>query len=152
PALLLLLTFLDLWTLGRHRLLDVAPIRPLDKQSAVLARLAEERYGSRIACNLGNLPILVGKAPISAYRTMSLPALDALTTLAHEPMILQHEPNVRAALWATGTRLRVFHPVENRLARLRTRTDLPGEPIDDPALARWLYGASWASEQGDWVN
>src|SRR5262249_40310964 len=53
---------------------------------------------------------------------------------------------------ATGTRLRIFHPVENRLARLRTRADLPGEPIHDPALARWLYGASWTSEQGDWVN
>jgi hypothetical protein len=55
-------------------------------------------------------------------------------------------------LRAIGTRVRVFHPVENRLARLLRRPDPPGEPIDDPALARWLYGASWASEQGDWVN
>jgi hypothetical protein len=152
PALLLLLTFLDLWTLGRHRLLDAAPIRPLKEQSPVLAHLEKERYGSRIVCNLGNLPILVGKAPISAYRTLTLPALESLTTLAHEPMVLQHEPIVRAAMWATGARLRVFHPVEIRLARIRARTDLPGEPLQDPALARWLYGASWASEQGDWVN
>jgi hypothetical protein len=153
PALLLLLTFLDLWVLGRHRLIDVEPIRPLDKQSPVLARLAQERRGARIACNFGNLPILVGKAPISAYRTLNLPALDYLTHLAQRPMSdPQYEPSIRAALRATGTRLRVFHPVENRLAHLLKRSDLPGEPIDDPALARWLYGATWAAEQGDWVN
>ncbi len=64
----------------------------------------------------------------------------------------QFEPIVRAALRATGTRLRIFHPVENRVSQLLRRPELPGEPIDDPALARWLYGASWASEQGDWVN
>jgi hypothetical protein len=149
PALLLLLTFLDLWVLGQHRLIDVDPIRRLDEQSPVLARLAEERRGARIACNFGNLPILAGKAPISAYRTLNLLALDSLTQMAQGPM---SGPHVRAALRATGTRLRVFHPVENRLAHLVRRSDPPGEPIDDPALARWLYGASWASEQGDWVN
>ncbi len=149
PALLLLLTFLDLWVLGRHRLIDVDPIRPLREQSPVLARLAEERRGARIACHFGNLPILVGTAPISAYRTLNLPALASLTRMAQGPM---SGPHVRAALRATGTRLRVFHPVENRLARLVSRSDLPGEPIDDPALARWLYGSSWAAEQGDWVN
>ena len=60
PALLLLLTFLDLWVLGRHRLIDVDPIRRLAEQSPVLARHAEERRGARIASNLGNLPILAG--------------------------------------------------------------------------------------------
>jgi hypothetical protein len=152
PALLLLLTFLDLWTLGRHRLIDTEPIRPLAEQSPVLARLAQERRGARIASNLGNLPILEGLAPIVAYRTLNLPALESLTKLAQDPLIGPYEPMVRAALRATGTRLRIFHPVEIRLAKLRARTELPGEPIDDPALARWLYGASWASEQGDWVN
>jgi hypothetical protein len=152
PSLLLLLTFLDLWALGRHRLIDTDPIRPLAEQSPVLARLEQERRGARIASNLGNLPILVGTAPISAYRTMNLPAVESLTRLAQDPVIGPFEPMVRAALRATGTRLRIFHPVEIRLARLRARTELPGEPIDDPALARWIYGASWASEQGDWVN
>lgn len=153
PALLLLLSFLDLCVLGRHRLVDVDPIRPLVEQSPVLARLKDEPRGARIAGGFGNLSILVGKAPIQAYRTLNLPAVDALTQLAQGSMIKsQSEPAVRAALRATGTKLRIFHPVENRLARVLTRTDLPGEPIDDPALARWLYGASWASEQGDWVN
>ncbi len=153
PALLLLLTLLDLWVLGRHRPIDAGPIRPLDKQSPVLARLKDEPRGTRIAGGFGNLPILVGTTPISAYRTLNLPAVDSLTQLAQGSMSQsQSEPAVRAALRATGTRLRVFHPVENRLARLLKRADLPGDPIDDPALARWLYGASWASEQGDWVN
>jgi hypothetical protein len=153
PAVLLLLTFLDLWVLGRHRLIDVDAIRPLKEQSPVLARLAQERRGTRIACNFGNLPILVGKAPISAYRTLDLPAPKNLTQLAASPMIkAESEPAIRAALRATGTRLRVFHPVENRVARVVRRSDPPGEPIDDPALARWIYGADWVSEQGDWVN
>jgi hypothetical protein len=150
PALLLLLTFLDLWVLGRHRLIDVAPIRPVAEQSPVLARLAQERRGARIACNFGNLPIRVGTAPITAYRTLDVPALKTLTQLAEGSMISpQSEPGVRAALRATGTRVRVFHPVENRLAQLVRRSDLPGEPIDDPALARWVYGASWSADQGD---
>jgi hypothetical protein len=150
PALLLLLTFLDLWTLGRHRLLDHAPIRPLQEQSPVLARLARERRGARVASNLGNLPILVGTATTSAYRTLNLPAVESLTMEAmRDP---RTDPIVGDALRATGTRLRVFPPVEIRVRQLLKRAELPGEPIDDPALARWLYGASWAAEQGDWVN
>ncbi len=47
PAFLLMLAFLDLWILGRHRLIDTAPIRPLAEQSPVLARLAGEPRGSR---------------------------------------------------------------------------------------------------------
>jgi hypothetical protein len=153
PALLLLLTLLDLWVLGRHRLIDVDPIRPLTVRSPVLARLAEEPRGARIACNLGNLPILAGQSPILAYRTLNLPAVEAVTGAAQSSMgDPRLEPIVRAALRATGTRLRIFHPVENRVRQLLRRPELPGEPIDDPALARWLYGASWVSEQGDWVN
>ena len=152
PALLLLLTFLDLWVLGRHRLIDVDPIRRLAEQSPVLARMQQEPRGARIASNLGNMPILAGRAPISAYRTLNLPAVDSLTQLAQSPMGNQFEPLVRAALQATGTRLRIFHPIENRVAAILRRPELPGEVIDDPALARWIYGASWAAEQGDWVT
>ena len=149
----MLLTFLDLWALGRHRLIDVDPIRRLDEQSPVLARLQEERRGIRIASKLGNLPILEGVAPISAYRTLNLPAVESLTATAQGPMGgPQFEPLVRAALRATGTRLRIFHPVENRVGHVARRPEPPGEAIDDPALASWLYGAAWASEQGDWVN
>ena len=150
PALLLALTFLDLWTLGQHRLLDTAPIRPLKDQSPVLARLAQERRRARVASNLGNLPILVGAGTISAYRTLNLPAVNALNTEAMgDP---RTESIVAEALRATGTRLRIFPPVEIRVRQLLKRAELPGEPIDDPALARWMYGEAWASEQGEWVN
>ena len=101
-ALLLLLTFLDLWTLGRYWLIDTEPIRPLAEQSPVLARLAQERRGTRIASNLGNLPILVGTAPVSAYRTMNLPALESLTQLAQQPIIGTHEPTVRVRCGRPG--------------------------------------------------
>ena len=80
---LLLLTFLDLWVLGRHRLIDVAPWKPLVEQSPVLATLAREPRGTRIADRrLRNMPMLVGLAPISAYRTLDLPAVGSLTALA----------------------------------------------------------------------
>ncbi len=154
PALLLLLAFLDLWVLGRHRLLDVGPIDRLSDQSPVLARLAEEPRGSRIASNLGNLPILQRAAPIQAYRTLTLPAADSLATAAQGLMgSSMHESITRAALWATGARLRIFHPLEIRLTRMGGRAELPGEPVDDPALARWIYGADWVAEQeGEWIN
>ena len=74
--------------LGRHRLLDVGPLRPLAEQSPVLARLAQEPRGTRIAngrpLSPRNLPMLVGLAPISAYRTLDLPAVPSLTALAQE--------------------------------------------------------------------
>ena len=78
-----MLTFLDLWVLGSHRLVDVAPWKPLVEQSPVLATLAQEPRGTRIADRrLRNLPMLVGLAPISAYRTLDLPAVGSLTALA----------------------------------------------------------------------
>ncbi len=51
-----------------------------------------------------------------------------------------------------GTSLRVFAPLENRINHFLGRNEHAAETIDDPALARWLYGASWADEQGDWVQ
>ena len=58
-------------------------MRPLVELSPVLARLAKEPPGTRIVDGSRNLPMLVGLAPISAYRTLDLPALEPLTTLAH---------------------------------------------------------------------
>ena len=153
PALLLLLTFLDLWALGQHRLIDVGPLEPLTSQSPLLARLAREPRGTRIADPMRNMPMLVGLAPISAYRTLNLPAVEALTGVAMEPMSGPvFEPMVLSALRATGTSLRIFSPLENRINHVLRRTEHTEEMIEDPALARWLYGASWTDEQGDWVQ
>ena len=155
PALLLLLTFLDLWVLGRHRLIDVGPLRPLTEQSPVLARLAEEPRGTRIADPTSrNMPMLVGLAPISAYRTLNLPAVEALDQSAHMgPMSGPvFEPMVRAALRATGTGLRIFSP-DGEPDRI-TSCGGPNSPARRSRIRPWpwLYGTSWAAEQGDWVQ
>ena len=116
---LVMIALIDLWMLGRHRLIDVAPLRPLTEQSPVLARLSREPRGSRIAIDQPrNLPMLFGLAPVSAYRTLNLPAVGKLTELAFGPL---SEPSVRRALRATGTSLRVLDPIENRIERVLKR-------------------------------
>ncbi|MFI5457459.1 MAG: hypothetical protein ACHRXM_18605 [Isosphaerales bacterium] len=151
---LVLITFLDLLALGRHRLIGVGPWRPLTEQSPVLARLAEEPRGTRIANGrLRNMPMLLGMAPISAYRTLDLPAVPSLTALAQELLgDDRYESNVLEALRATGTGVRVFDPLENRMEQLLRRTVAPRETIEDAALASWLLDASWVAEQGSWAR
>jgi len=153
PALIVI-TVLDLCALGQHRLLDVGPLRPLVEQSAVLARLAREPRGSRIADRrLRNLPMLIGLAPISAYRTLDLPAVASLTVLAQQPLSGPvFEPLVRRALRATGTGTRVFDPIENRTEHVLLRAEESREEIVDPALAGWLFEQQWAAEQSNWVR
>ena len=152
--LLVVMTFVDLWALGRHRLLDLGPLQPLVEQSPVLARLAQDPRGTRVAANrLKNMPMVIGQAPISAYRTLDLPAGPELTALAQGPMNASVvEPLVRRALRATGTGLRVFDPIENRTDRVMVREGEPRETIEDPALASWLFGASWVADLGPWAR
>ncbi len=170
---LLLLTLLDLLVLGQHRLIDVAPWKPLVQQSPVLATLAREPRGTRIADHrLRNLPMSVGAAPISAYRTLDLPAVGSLTRLSMESLsdprkevevrsalratgtgVRLFDPvEVRSALRATGTGVRLFDPVENRLEEVLRRTISGRQTIEDPALASWLFDASWVEEQGPWAR
>jgi len=153
PALFVI-TFLDLCALGQHRLLDVGPLRPLVEQSPVLARLAREPRASRIADKrLRNLPMLIGLAPISAYRTLDLPAVASLTTLAQQPLNGPvFEPLVPRALRATGTSIRVFDPVENRTGHLLLRANEAREEIVDSALAGWLFEQQWTAEHANWVR
>ena len=154
---LVVITVLDLLVLGRHRLIGVGPLRPLAEQSAVLARLRHEPRGTRIA-NGGllsprNLPMLVGMAPISAYRTLDLPAVPSLTMLAQELLgDPRYESGVLGALRATGTGLRVFDPLEIRLEEKLRLTVAPRETIDDPVLASWLLDASSTVEQDRWTR
>jgi hypothetical protein len=140
--------------LGRHRLIDVAPLRPLTEQSPMLAFLSREPRGARIAdARFRNLPMFVGLAPLSAYRTLNLPAAEKLTELACGSL---SDPSVRQALRATGTSLRVLDPMENRiervLERVLKRTSEPLETIQDPVLAGWIFGSDWVAEQKPWVQ
>jgi hypothetical protein len=153
-SVLMAITFVDLWVLGRHRLLDVAPLRPLTEQSPLLARLAREPRGARvIGGGLQNLPMLVQKAPLAAYRTLDLPALGRLTDLARE---LSGRPPfdalARQSLRVIGADLRIFDPMENRIEVLLGKVREPRETVSDPALAGWLFGERWTREQRPWVQ
>ncbi len=151
---ILVLTFLDLWVLGRHRLVDVAPWKPLVEQSPLLASLAHEPRGTRIADRrLRNLPMRVGLAPISAYHTLDLPVVGSLTALAMgSPADARIGGEVQAALRATGSGVRLFDPVENREDELLRRPSIGREMIDDPVAARLIFDASWVAEQGPWAR
>ena len=78
PALLLLLTFLDLWVLGRHRLIDVGPIRPLAEQSPVLARLAAGASRDADRLEPREPADLVGRGPDLGLPDLDLPAVESL--------------------------------------------------------------------------
>ena len=115
---LVVLTAVDLWHLGHHREFDLGPIRPLAAQSPVLARLARAPHGTRVADASRNLPMVVGSAPVSAYRTLDLPALGSLTSLARATLEdgsrLDDNVAIVAALRATGTGVRMLDPFERR--------------------------------------
>jgi hypothetical protein len=151
PIVLVALTGADLWLMGRHRLVDVGPLRPLTEQSPVLARLAEEPRGTRTADPVRNLSMAAGLAPVQAYRTLDLPALASLTSLVRAPLDPgpQRDTAFRA-MRAAGVGLRVLDPSEASGHRIQGAADLQKratlETFSDPALARWLFGASWNPE------
>jgi hypothetical protein len=151
---LLFLTFLDLWVLGLHRLVDVGPYKPLVEQSPVLASLAREPRGTRIADRrLRNLPMRIGLAPISAYRTLDLPVVGSLTALALGSLAdPRMAPEVQGALRATGTGARLFDPVENREDEMLGGLKADRKSIDDPVLASVIFEASWVAEQEPWAQ
>jgi hypothetical protein len=152
--LLAVLTVLDLWVLGRHRLIDVGPIRSLAEQSTVLASLAREPRGTRVTtARIKNMPMVVGGAPILAYRTLDLPAVPELSLQTQGPLgVPDKDPPVWGALRATGTGVRIFDPIENRINHMLKRTVEPLESIEDPALASWMFGASWVADNGPWAR
>jgi hypothetical protein len=150
----LALTLVDLWILGRHRLIAVAQLRPLTEQSPLLERLSHEPRGTRIADDgLRNLPMLIGLSPIAAYRTLNLPALESVSALARGPISdPRYTALVEAAIRATGTGVVVGDPVRNRVDRMLGHKSPARETITDPALATWQFDSSWAAEQGAWIE
>jgi hypothetical protein len=151
---LLALTAVDLWGLSRHRNYDLGPVLPLTAQSPVLARLARELRGSRTVDPAQNLAMVVGAAPLHAYRTLDLPALRWLTSRTWlDPRDRETNPQLLAVLRTTGTALRILTG-SGRLPRDR-EPDLPGWSsrltIQDPALAGWLYGTDWVAGHAPWA-
>ncbi|WP_406700056.1 hypothetical protein V5E97_14560 [Singulisphaera sp. Ch08] len=150
------LTALDLCAAGRHRLTDLGPIRPLLAQSPVLAGLSGEPPGSRSADTLRNMPMVAGVAPILAYRTLDLPCLAELTSVAVSPLGLPgRDPMIAEALRACGVSARVLDPFET-LQWQSTPPNLPGwevrETLQDATLAGWLYSDAWVAQQGPRVT
>lgn len=151
---LIVLTAVDLWLVGRHRLTDLGPIQPLEQQSPVLARLAAEARGTRTADPLRNMPMVAGSAPILAYRTLDLPCLFELSRTATSPLGVSpaHDSVVASALRSSGVSVRLLDPLET-LQLSGSAPQLPGwenrETVQDPALAGWLYSPAWVAQQGE---
>lgn len=146
PALWVI-TLLDLWFVGRHRTFDLAPIRSLSDQSAVLARLAGTPHGTRTLDAMRNLPMVAGSAPVLAYRTLDLPVQSrlGLRAYAFDPR-RDGDRDDLAAIRATGASVRIFDSLERLdLERAGRPKGLRGsyERIFDPALAGWLFGVDW---------
>ncbi len=152
PTALLALTAADLLLLGRDRPGDDAPIRSLAQQSPVLARLAAEPPGTRVVDPLGNLPMVVGAAPLEYFRTIDLPALPWLARLADGPMgTLAADARTAEALRVAGASFRLFDPFASASIGRVAPSWNPGghfEAIHDPALTAWTYGASWKDIRG----
>ncbi len=157
---LIVLTFAELWWLGRHRRVDLGPIVSLARQSPVMAWLDRQPDGLRSVDSFKNMPMVVGAAPIRAYRTLDYPALGSLTALANDVPFDQprigKDSNLAAvlgAIRATGTGVRIFDPFESQeLKSNGARWPDPLERIRDPVLAGWLFGEDWVRQQGSWAK
>ncbi|MFO0907722.1 MAG: hypothetical protein U0794_05070 [Isosphaeraceae bacterium] len=145
------LTLVDLWLVGRHRRIDTGPIRSLVHQSPVLTQL-ERAPGARSVDPLRNLPMVAGVAPVSSYRTLDLPALEGLTTLALQaPVNLESAEIIHRAEVLSGASIRIVDPfeVERRLRLRNDHEDLAPHLVHDPTLAGWRYGVDWVTQVGD---
>ena len=153
-AALILLTVVDLGIIARQRRLDLGPVESLITQSPVLAWLARGSMGLRTVDSLRNMPMIAGAAPVSAYRTLDVPALEPLTALAGQvPVRAEDVSTVAAAARAIGAGCRIFDPLERRDLVSRGLS-WPGESTDliDPALAAWKFGKDWTRQQGPWAS
>lgn len=154
PAVLIVLTALDLGWQGRRRRFDLGPIEPLVAQSPTLAKLASSPHGLRSIDTLRNMPMVAGAASVSAYRTLDLPALETVTALAGRLPTRDSDAGlVLDAFRLTGAGVRVFDPLESRELERRGNA-WPGDLQDvrDPALAGWRFGADWVAQQGAWAT
>ena len=155
----LLVTFLDLWALGRHRLIDVGPL-----EAARGAEPGAGDAGPRTARNARSRPLDSGTCRCWSGRHRSRPIarstcrpcrVDLADARAHE------RPGCRAACprGVAGDRdgLRVFDPVENRTDQVlgregeRSRNDRGSGP-GQLALRRRLGGraGAWARTFSIW--
>jgi hypothetical protein len=145
---LLTLTLMDGLIQARHRPFDLGPCRSLVNQSPVLTRMAQEPRGTRTLDPARNLFMVAGVTPVSAYRTLDLPAPGGLLQIARGPI---GDKRVADAIRLSGVEYRVIDPLDRqavltqsgKMNRLGLETT-----IDDPSLAGWLYGEDFARSLG----
>jgi hypothetical protein len=145
--LLILLVEAGYWS--RQRPFDLGPIRPLVQQSGVLAKLAELPRGTRSIDPAGNLSMVVGVAPVAAYRTLDLPVLPGLIPLAARARGMTEATEARRAL---GVGVCVYQVGElGRGAEGPTRQQGWYQQVNvlDPTLLGWLTGMDWARSLGE---
>ncbi len=128
PWSLCLLTCADLLMTARLRMVETMPLQSLMKASPVLTKLAGLPRGTRVLDEARNLPMVAGLAPISAYRTLDLP-----------------RPRLAEIAMRTGE-LKALDFVGAQVGP--ALSDAPGERVDDPVLAGWLYGSAWVAGEG----
>ena len=152
PIALIALSFVDLLILGRQRPFDLGPVESLAKQSPVMSRLHSLAPGRRSIDPIRNLPMVVGAAPVSAYRTLDLPILTTLTDGSQANFgAPAQDQEILASIRAVGAVLRILDPSQTilmsgigpRLPHWQGR-----ETVVDPALAGWLLGVDWVKQQG----
>lgn len=143
-----LVTIVDLAMFSRQRRVDFGPLASLTSQSPILASMTQ---GQRTVDRLRNLPMVAGASPVSAYRTLDLPALESLDELASRLVFRPGDaPLVEAARRLTATELRILDPRDRRQALLhRVPLESDWTEVDDPALAGWLLGPSWVNQWGE---
>ena len=152
---LIVLTVVDLLILVRQQgPTDFGPIRPLAEQSPILAEMSSRSKGGRVVDGSRNLPMIVGVAPVSGYRTLDLPVAPELTALTREPLGRSNvDPLILESWRATGVGLRVLDPFEVRGLR-RNLANLKGvrvsPPLRDTALAGWIHGEAWVAANPTW--
>ena len=145
----------DLWVLGRHRLLDVGPLKPLVRAEPGsgqtrprTARDADRRRQVKKPADAGRAGTDLG---LSHARPASRTGVDLADAEAHD----------RAGHCAPASRRHFVRPGRGCAFSTRSKTGRstcwaeeasPRETIEDPALAGWLFGASWVADHGSWAR
>lgn len=146
---LVLLTIADLGLLSRRRPVDTEPIGSLTTRSVVLSRLAALPRGTRsIDPTQNNLSMVSGASAIRSYRTLDLPIMSELRSLAE---LIPADPgqadSILDAQRSLGARIRIIGPIGPGVETLRDRFVATGriesaEILDDRALTRWLVSSA----------
>jgi hypothetical protein len=140
-GILAVLLAVDLIWLAQHRDFSLTEMRPLDEQSALLARLSRDPGRGRVIDPLGNFLMRAGLSPVAAYRTLNLPIMEVETARASGSITAQRDvAGVAQGMRRVGAAVRVLDPIQTESLRIAGVTLAGMERIEDRKLASWMYG------------